>query len=76
MHCSNKDIDMKQEKIKMEVTAEEQDLIEAIRNYCNSYPNGYPQLLEYAQDIFDRMTDMPKKWQQTVLPAGRTIPKK
>ena len=61
MHCSNKDIDMKQEKIKMEVTVEEQDLIEAIRNYCNSYPNGYPQLLEYAQDIFDRMTDMPKK---------------
>lgn len=61
MHCSNKDIDMKQEKIKMGVTAEEQDLIEAIRNYCNSYPNGYPRLLEYAQDIFDRMTDMPKK---------------
>ena len=61
MHCSNKDIDMKQEKFKMEVTAEEQDLIEAIRNYCNSYPNGYPRLLEYAQDIFDRMTDMPKK---------------
>lgn len=61
MHCSNKDIDMKQEKIKMEVTAEEQYLIEAIRNYCNSYPNGYPRLLEYAQDIFDRMTDMPKK---------------
>ena len=61
MHCSNKDIDMKQEKIKMEVTAEEQDLIEAIRNYCNSYPNGYPRLLEYAPDIFDRMTDMPKK---------------
>ncbi|MBF0960854.1 MAG: hypothetical protein HXK20_01935 [Alloprevotella tannerae] len=52
---------MKQEKIKMEVTAEEQYLIEAIRNYCNSYPNGYPRLLEYAQDIFDRMTDMPKK---------------
>lgn len=61
MHCSNKDIDMKQEKIKMEVTSEERDLIEAIRNYCNSYPNGYPRLLEYAQDIFDRMTDMPKK---------------
>ena len=61
MHCSNKDIDMKQEKIKMEVTAEEQDLIEAIRNYCNSYPNGYPRLLEYAQDIVERMTDMPKK---------------
>ena len=36
------------------------ELIESIRNYCNSYPNGYPQLLEYAQDLFDRITDMPK----------------
>lgn len=51
---------MKQEKIKMEVTSEEQDLIQAIRIYCDSYPNGYPQLLIYAQDIFDRLTDMPK----------------
>ena len=54
---------MKRQKeiIKIEVTQEEQDLIEAIRNYCNSYPNGYPELLDYAQDIFDRMTDMPKE---------------
>ena len=52
---------MKQEKIKMEVTSEEHDLIQAIRNYCDSYPNGYPQLLIYAQDIFDRLTDMPKE---------------
>ncbi len=50
----------KEEKIKMEVTLEEEALIKAIRNYCNSYPNGYPQLLIYAQDIFDRMTMMPK----------------
>lgn len=49
----------KNETIMMGVTSEEQDLIEAIRNYCKSYPNGYPELLEYAQDIFDRMTDMP-----------------
>ena len=63
MYCSNKRYSMtqKKEKIKMEVTPEEQDLLEAIRNYCNSYPNGYPDLLEYAQDIFDRMTDMPKE---------------
>lgn len=45
----------------MTITLEEQELIMAIRNYCNSYPNGYPQLLEFAQDIFDRMTDMPKE---------------
>lgn len=63
MHCSYKEYNMKQkrETTKIEVTPEEQDLIEAIRNYCNSYPNGYPELLEYAQDIFDRMTDMPKE---------------
>lgn len=51
----------KQETVKMTITLEEQELIMAIRNYCNSYPNGYPQLLEFAQDIFDRMTDMPKE---------------
>lgn len=46
--------------IKMSVTPEEEELIEAIRNYCRSYPDGYPELLDYAQDIFDRMTWMPK----------------
>lgn len=52
---------MKQKaNITMKVTSEEEDLINAIRNYCESYPDGYPELLEYAQDIFDRMTDMPK----------------
>ncbi len=50
----------KEREITMKVTDKEEELIKAIRNYCNSYPNGYPELLEYAQDIFDRMTDMPK----------------
>ena len=50
----------KKQKFKMELSFEEKDLIKSIRNYCNSYPNGYPQLLEYAQDLFDRITDMPK----------------
>ncbi|MBQ9641862.1 MAG: hypothetical protein IJV06_09955 [Bacteroidaceae bacterium] len=50
----------KRDKIKMELSQEEAELIEAIRNYCNSYPNGYPELLDYAEDIFARMTDMPK----------------
>lgn len=45
--------------ITMKVSESEEELLLAIRNYCNSYPNGYPQLLEYAQDIFDRLTDMP-----------------
>ncbi len=52
---------MKQKRdITMKVTSDEEDLIKAIRNYCDSYPNGYPELLDYAQDIFERMTDMPK----------------
>ena len=45
---------------KMEVTDEEEELIKAIMNYCRSYPDGHPQLLEYARDLFERMTDMPK----------------
>ena len=48
------------QKFKMELSFEEKELIESIRNNCNSYPNGYPQLLEYAQDLFDRITDMRK----------------
>lgn len=44
----------------IEVTDEEKELIAAIRNYCKSYPNGYPELLWYAQGIFETMTDMPK----------------
>lgn len=62
LHCSiSKALYMKkQETIKMNVTPEEEELIKAIRNYCNSYPNGYPDLLDYAEDLFQRMTDMPK----------------
>lgn len=47
--------------ITLKVTASEEALIDAIRNYCSSYPNGHPQLLEYAQDIFDRLTMMPRE---------------
>lgn len=39
----------------MEVTSEEKDLLEAIRNYNKSFPDGYPQLLWYAQELFDNM---------------------
>jgi arsR-family transcription regulator len=46
--------------ITLKVTSEEEELIKAIRNYCKSYPNGYPDLLIYAQDVFDRITSMPK----------------
>ncbi len=50
----------RQTDITMKVTQEEEELIRAIRNYCDGYPDGYPTLLDYAQDLFDRMTDMPK----------------
>lgn len=49
---------MKQNRdITMDVTSKEEELIKAIRNYIASYPNGYPQLLEYAERLFDEMTD-------------------
>jgi hypothetical protein len=38
----------------------EAELIEAIRNYRLSYPDGYPQLLWYAQQLFDDLVDMPE----------------
>lgn len=50
---------MKQNKIKMEVTHEERELIEAIRDYNRSYPDGYPQLMWYANQLFDNMLRQP-----------------
>lgn len=43
----------------MEVSQEEKDLLEAIRNYNRSFPDGYPQLLWYAQELFDNMVKQP-----------------
>ena len=48
------------DKILIEVTPDEEELIAAIRNYCKTYPDGYPELLYYAQRLFDIMVDMPK----------------
>lgn len=39
----------------MKVSLEEEDLIMAIRNYNKSFPDGYPELLWYAQELFDNM---------------------
>ena len=50
---------MKQEKEMMEVTPEEKDLIESIRNYNKSFPDGYPELLWFAQQLFDNMLRQP-----------------
>lgn len=39
----------------MKLTEKEEDLILALRNYRQSYPNGYPDLLDYAQQLFDEL---------------------
>lgn len=59
MQCSiDKQQKMEKEtEIMMRVTPQEEELIKAIRNYLNSYPNGHPQLLDYAEMLFDNMTD-------------------
>lgn len=44
-----------EKKIKIEVTEAELELIEAIRNYNRSYPNGHPQLMWYANELFDNL---------------------
>lgn len=50
---------MNQETEMMEVTPEERELLEAVRNYNKSFPDGYPQLLWYAQELFDNMIRQP-----------------
>lgn len=49
---------MKSKLIKRELTEDEWELIEAIRNYKASYPNGYPNLFYYVQQKFDELTDI------------------
>ncbi len=46
---------------KLKLTEAEEDLIRAIRNYKASYPNGYPQLLYFCQQLFDKLIDMAEK---------------
>lgn len=44
----------------LKVTEKEEELILAIRNYQKSFPNGYPELLWYIQELLDEMVDLPK----------------
>lgn len=44
-------------KIKLELSEREAELIQLIRNYKISYPNGHPQLLWTAQELFDQLTN-------------------
>lgn len=50
---------MKQETETMRVTPEKRDLIEQMRNYSRSYPNGYPRLLEIIIEKFYSMLRQP-----------------
>lgn len=50
---------MKKKTEIMEVTPEERELLEAVRNYNKSFPDGYPELLWFAQRLFDDMVRQP-----------------
>lgn len=45
---------------KKELTEKEEELIEAIRNYRASFPNGYPQLLWYCNQLYEKLVDLPE----------------
>lgn len=45
--------------MKIDLNKKEEELIAAIRNYRMGYPDSYPNLLYYAQQIFDELTDLP-----------------
>lgn len=50
---------MRKQKEKISLTEKEEELIRAIRNYRKSFPNGYPQMLYYIQQLLDELTDLP-----------------
>ena len=56
---------MEKKVVIMEVTEEEAELLAAVRNYNKSFPDGYPQLLWYAQELFDNMLRQPYIWNDT-----------
>ena len=50
---------MKRKVLKVTVSEEEYELLEAIRIYDKSFPNGYPQLRWFAQELLDNMLRQP-----------------
>lgn len=56
MHCSIKGLEMKH---LTELTETEWDLIETVRNYKRSYPNGEPRLRYYINRLFAELLDEP-----------------
>jgi len=41
------------------LSEEEAELIAAIRNFRNGFPNGKTELLYYAQQLFEQLTSLP-----------------
>ena len=58
----------------MKVTPEERDLIESIRNYNKSFPDGYPELLWFAQRLFDNRYGSPTSERKSLPPERRRHP--
>lgn len=48
---------LNQNSKKMKLTEKEEELIYALRNYNKSYPNGYPELLWYAEGLFNELLE-------------------
>lgn len=44
----------------LKLSVKEEELIAAIRNYRRGYPDSYPNLLYYAERLFEELTDMPE----------------
>lgn len=42
-----------------DLNEDEAELIEIIRNLRRAFPNGYREQLWLAQEIFDKLTDLP-----------------
>lgn len=59
LQCLKEITNMKEKMSNMKVTAAERDLIEQIRNYNISYPNGYPELMWFVQETLDKMLKQP-----------------
>ena len=64
LYCTKNNIsfvklfDMKTDLTLMMLTDLEADLIAAARNYVKSYPDGYPELLWYVQELFDELIEV------------------
>lgn len=50
---------MKEKMVTMKVTEDERELIESMRNYNKSFPNGWPELLDYLIRKFQSMLRQP-----------------